>query len=205
MAGELQMFFCSRGVTHQTSVPHTLQQNGHAERFNRTLLEKAEAIRYMLVCHDLSGKMLVKQHCISITANQYVVMIGRHLLNYSMETNLMFLTSGYLGHVLMFGYHQSNDNTSCFLNQRRCHSLVTNQILNATAFGQRKEDEYSCPPTLFSTKKSFLIVPEIKPMDIPLFLSKMKICLQDLTTYHRTILEIIGIRNPLERSMSPYL
>ena len=31
---ELQMFFSSRGITHQTSVPHTPQQNGHAERFN---------------------------------------------------------------------------------------------------------------------------------------------------------------------------
>ena len=45
MAGELQSFFRSRDVTHQTSVPHTPQQNGRAERFNRTLLEKAEAIR----------------------------------------------------------------------------------------------------------------------------------------------------------------
>jgi transposase InsO family protein len=45
MAGELQSFFKSRGITHQTSVPHTPQQNGRAERFNRTLLEKAEAIR----------------------------------------------------------------------------------------------------------------------------------------------------------------
>ena len=34
MAGELQQFFTSRGVIHQTSVPHTPQQNGHAERFN---------------------------------------------------------------------------------------------------------------------------------------------------------------------------
>ena len=46
MAGELQQFFTSRGVIHQTSVPHTPQQNGRAERFNRTLLEKAEAIRH---------------------------------------------------------------------------------------------------------------------------------------------------------------
>ena len=44
IAGELQLFFYSRGVTHQTSVPHTPQQNSHAERFNQTLLEKAEAI-----------------------------------------------------------------------------------------------------------------------------------------------------------------
>ena len=42
---ELQTFFSSRGITHQTSIPHTPQQNGHAERFNQTLLEKAEAIR----------------------------------------------------------------------------------------------------------------------------------------------------------------
>ena len=46
MAGELQQFFMSKGVTHQTSVPHTPQQNGCAERFNQTLLEKAEAIRH---------------------------------------------------------------------------------------------------------------------------------------------------------------
>ena len=31
---ELQTFFSSRGITHQTSVPHTPQQNSCAERFN---------------------------------------------------------------------------------------------------------------------------------------------------------------------------
>jgi len=44
MAGMLQSFFQSRGITHQTSVPHTPQQNDRAKRFNRTLLEKVEAI-----------------------------------------------------------------------------------------------------------------------------------------------------------------
>ena len=44
MAGELQSFFRFRGVTHQTSVPHTPQQNGCAEMSNQTLLEKAAAI-----------------------------------------------------------------------------------------------------------------------------------------------------------------
>ena len=37
--------FSSRGITHQASVFHTLQQNGHVERFNWTLLGKAEAIQ----------------------------------------------------------------------------------------------------------------------------------------------------------------
>ena len=45
MTRTLQSFFQSRGITHQTFVSHTPQQNGYAERFNGTLLEKAEAIR----------------------------------------------------------------------------------------------------------------------------------------------------------------
>ena len=34
----------SRGIEHQTSVSHTPQQNGRAEHFNCTILEKAEAM-----------------------------------------------------------------------------------------------------------------------------------------------------------------
>ena len=41
---ELQAFFLFRGITHQTLVPHILQQNNYAERFSQTLLKKAEAI-----------------------------------------------------------------------------------------------------------------------------------------------------------------
>ena len=44
MGQEFQMFLTSKGITHQTSVPHTPQQNGCAERFNWTILEKAEAM-----------------------------------------------------------------------------------------------------------------------------------------------------------------
>ena len=42
----LQLFFRTHGVTPQTSAPHTPQQNSHAERFNRTLLEKANVMRH---------------------------------------------------------------------------------------------------------------------------------------------------------------
>ena len=38
------MFLLSRGIEHQTSVPHIPQQNGQAEHFNCTILEKAEAM-----------------------------------------------------------------------------------------------------------------------------------------------------------------
>ena len=44
MRQEFQMFLTSKDVTHQTSIPHTPQYNGHAERFNQTILEKAEAM-----------------------------------------------------------------------------------------------------------------------------------------------------------------
>jgi hypothetical protein len=41
----LRTFLSSRGIEHQTSVPRTPQQNGRAERFNQTILEKSEAMR----------------------------------------------------------------------------------------------------------------------------------------------------------------
>jgi hypothetical protein len=41
----LRTFLSSRGIEHQTSVLRTPQQNGRAERFNRTILEKSEAMR----------------------------------------------------------------------------------------------------------------------------------------------------------------
>ena len=40
MAGELQLFFHSRGVTHQTSVSHTPQQNSHTESSIELCLKK---------------------------------------------------------------------------------------------------------------------------------------------------------------------
>src|ERR1700689_4007692 len=33
------------GIKIRTSVPHIHQQNGHAEHFNRTLMDKAQALR----------------------------------------------------------------------------------------------------------------------------------------------------------------
>jgi hypothetical protein len=42
---ELLSFFMSKGISRQYSVPHLPQQNGRAERFNRTIMEKAQAIR----------------------------------------------------------------------------------------------------------------------------------------------------------------
>ena len=38
-------FFKDLGIEIRTSVPHMHQQNGRAERFNRTIMEKAQAMR----------------------------------------------------------------------------------------------------------------------------------------------------------------
>ena len=42
---ELRMFLKELGINTLTSVPHMHQQNGRAERFIRTIVEKAQAIR----------------------------------------------------------------------------------------------------------------------------------------------------------------
>ena len=41
----LQSFLCSKGIRVLKSLPHEQQQNGCAERFNRTIMDKAQAIR----------------------------------------------------------------------------------------------------------------------------------------------------------------
>jgi transposase InsO family protein len=41
---ELEDYFKSKGINHQTTVPNTPEQNGKAERLNRTLLEKTRAM-----------------------------------------------------------------------------------------------------------------------------------------------------------------
>ena len=41
---ELDGFFNSKGIVHQTTVPYTPEQNGKAERLNRTLMEKAKSM-----------------------------------------------------------------------------------------------------------------------------------------------------------------
>jgi transposase InsO family protein len=40
----LRMFLKELGINILTSVPHMHQQNGHVERFIRTIVEKAQAI-----------------------------------------------------------------------------------------------------------------------------------------------------------------
>ena len=45
ISSDLWNFLSENGVEHQMTVPHTPQQNGRAERFNCTLLEKSKAMQ----------------------------------------------------------------------------------------------------------------------------------------------------------------
>ena len=50
---ELESYFDSKGIVHQTTVPYTPEQNGKAERLNRTLMEK---VRSMMADCDLPAE-----------------------------------------------------------------------------------------------------------------------------------------------------
>eukprot|EP00955_Chlamydomonas_euryale_P002555 27582-Chlamydomonas_euryale.AAC.1 len=41
---ELRSFFKSKGIIHRTTAPYSPQQNGSAERLNRTLVENVRAM-----------------------------------------------------------------------------------------------------------------------------------------------------------------
>ena len=54
-----------RGIKILTSVPHTPQQNGRAERFNRTMMDKAEALRFT-ACIPESWWEFAVQHAVML-------------------------------------------------------------------------------------------------------------------------------------------
>ena len=54
LGGEMEAYFASKGVQHQLTAPYTPEQNGAAERLNRTLMER---VRAMLIASGL-GKEL---------------------------------------------------------------------------------------------------------------------------------------------------
>lgn len=56
----MKEFMSTHDLTHQTSCPHTPQENGVAERKNQTLLEITHAL--MLKAKVLGLKPLPRQH-----------------------------------------------------------------------------------------------------------------------------------------------
>jgi transposase InsO family protein len=54
---ELSTYFKEKGITHETSAPHTPQQNGVAEHFNRTTHEHALAMLVLKSCSKVSVRL----------------------------------------------------------------------------------------------------------------------------------------------------
>ena len=107
----------------------------------------------------------------------------------------MFHTSGYLAHMLMCLYSQSSNKISCFLRPRRWYLLDMNLTQRDITSGQLHDTECSFRLMHYLMKQSFHFVPEIKQMDLPLFLSKKK-DQQHMTNLLQRKLE--GIQNSLE-------
>ena len=61
MSQEFNAFLKDRGIIHQCTTPHTPQQNGLAERKNRSLMEMA---RCMLNSKNLPHKFWLEAECV---------------------------------------------------------------------------------------------------------------------------------------------
>ena len=134
----------------------------------------------------VTGWHLEQQYC--ITRIPDILSWLGHPLNSPMETKLY----GYEEHMLMLV-----DTTRA----------TTRHVILWLYIKHYKEGRrvFAFTNVIFWHQKVFsYFVPEIKPIDIPLFLSKIKICLQHSTTYLWMILETKGIQNPIKISMSFY-
>ena len=60
---ELKLYYAKKGIVHQTTAPYTPEQNGAAERLNRTIIER---VRAMLKDNDLPLDMWAEA---AVTAN----------------------------------------------------------------------------------------------------------------------------------------
>jgi Integrase core domain len=58
-SNELRTFLKELGINILTSVPHMHQQNGHAERFIRTIVKKLRLSALKLVYHKTGGSLLL--------------------------------------------------------------------------------------------------------------------------------------------------
>jgi hypothetical protein len=56
---------CDKGIRILQSIPHTPQQNGHAERFNHTLMDKAQSIQ-LEACFPQSWWEFAVEHAVHL-------------------------------------------------------------------------------------------------------------------------------------------
>ena len=54
---DVRDYLTANGIRHETTTPHTPQQNGVAERYNRTLLE---TVRALMISVGITDKLLAE-------------------------------------------------------------------------------------------------------------------------------------------------
>jgi len=95
---ELEEFLKEKGIAHQFSAPHTPQQNGAAERINKTLLEK---VRPMLLNYNVDKSLWSEAF---VYANFLRNVLPSRALGNSMSPWMAFHgTKPNLSHLRVFG------------------------------------------------------------------------------------------------------
>ena len=106
---EFTEYLKKEGVHHELTVPKTPQQNGVAERMNRTLVE---SVRSMLSDAKFPKKFWAEhfpQLCIFVIANLQQQSRERHHLRLGPKRSLMLVTLKSLAAYVMHTYLKMND------------------------------------------------------------------------------------------------
>ena len=137
----LRMFLLSRGIEHQTSVPHTPQQNDWAEHFNCTILEKAETM-HQTACLPPSFWQDVVETALHIYNRQPMCHLDNHLLYLNgMVRHLMCHILRFLDVWHMYSYPKRIIKTSYWLRLKEQPLLVIRKVSKDTNSGCLSTDE----------------------------------------------------------------
>jgi transposase InsO family protein len=101
---EFDAFLKENGIQTQNSVPHMHQQNGRAEHFNRTLMDKAQALRLDACFLSPGGNLWLTLQHIFTTELQFNALSGVHLMNWFTIKFQALGTYMFLGVEPMFTY-----------------------------------------------------------------------------------------------------
>ena len=108
-SAEFTVYLKKEGVRHELTVSKTPQQNGVAERMNRTLVESVRSMCQMPNCPRSSGLKHFPQLCIFVIVVLQQQSRERHHLRLGPKRSLMLVTLKSLAACVMHTYLKMND------------------------------------------------------------------------------------------------